>query len=200
MRLLWIVLLALTLSSCASIAPTPSATPPAEPKATWAERQTSLNRIQSWWLNGKIAVQTNKDSGSAAVSWTQTQRSYALAITGPLGAGSMKLSGTPSGVTLQASDGKTYSAKSAEQLLATKWGFKLPVSNMRYWMRGLPAPGASASTHFDQNARLTSLDQQGWHIEYMSYTNAGGIDLPEKVSITSPMLRVKIVVYQWRVA
>lgn len=200
MRLLWIVLLALTLSSCASIAPTTATTAPAEPKATWSERQASLNRIHSWWLNGKIAVQTNKDSGSAAVSWTQSQRSYSLAITGPLGAGSMKLAGSPGGVTLQASDGKTYHAKSGEQLLATKWGFNLPVSNMRYWMRGLPVPGAAASTHFDQNARLTSLDQQGWHIEYSSYMNAGGVDLPEKVSITSPMLRVKIVVYQWRVA
>lgn len=198
MRILWIVLAALTLSSCATFAPTPSA--PAVPTANWAERQTALNRIQSWFLNGKIAVQTTKDSGSAAVNWTQRQRSYNIAITGPLGAGSLKLAGSPSGVNLQTSDGKSYSAKSPEQLLASKWGFNLPVSNMRYWMRGLPVPGTPATTHFDQNARLTSLDQQGWHIEYLSYANAGGIDLPEKLSITSAMMRVKIIVYQWRVA
>ena len=47
---------------------------------------------------------------------------------------------------LQTSDGKRYNAASPEQLLAEQWGFHLPVSNMKYWVRGLPVPGIPATT------------------------------------------------------
>ncbi|MBX3708617.1 MAG: lipoprotein insertase outer membrane protein LolB [Gammaproteobacteria bacterium] len=198
MRIIWILLLSLTIGGCSTIAPT-EITPPAAPKATPKDRQTALNRIQSWWLNGKIAVQTKQDSGSATVAWTQNQRRYTISLLGPLGSHGMRLSGQPGRVTLQTSDGKSFSAKSPEQLLAEKWGFQLPVSNMNYWIRGLPVPGTPANTQLDPYGRLTALRQQGWNIQYLSYANVNGVDLPEKLSITSSSLRVKIIVYQWRI-
>lgn len=197
-HLIWILFLALSLTSCSTLSPT-AATPPATPKATWADRQAALNHIQNWNLNGKIALQTAKDSGSASVNWSQRQGGYSISMSGPLGASAMKLTGQAGHVTLQTSDGKSYSASSAEQLLAKQWGWNLPVSNMKYWIRGLPVPGMTANTHFDSYERLTSLVQQGWRIDYLSYSNTRGVDLPEKLSITSPSLRVKIVVYQWNV-
>ncbi|WP_172622819.1 lipoprotein insertase outer membrane protein LolB [Aquicella siphonis] len=195
-RIIWISLLTALLTSCSNITPPPAA--PAAPKATWEDRQIALNRIQSWWLNGKIGVQTRQDSGSATVDWAQNTRSYTISLTGPLGSSGMRLSGHPGRVTLQTSDGKSYSAASPEQLLASRWGFHLPVSNMKYWVRGLPVPGLASSTHFDKYGRLTALAQQGWNVEYLGYTNAGGVDLPERMSITSSALRVKIVIYQWK--
>jgi outer membrane lipoprotein LolB len=111
----------------------------------------------------------------------------------------MKLAGRPGNVTLQTSDGKTYNAKSPEQLLASQWRFHLPVSNMKYWIRGIPVPGMAANTSFDHYGRLNTLTQQGWRIDYLAYTNVGGVDLPERLSITSPTLKVRIIVYQWNV-
>lgn len=194
---IWMLALALTLSGCSTINPT--AAPPAAPKATWTDRQATLNNIKSWRLNGKIAVQTPHDSGSASVNWTQNPRSYVISLLGPLGSNGMKLTGQPGQVTLQTSDGKSYKASSPEQLLAKQWGFHLPVSNLNYWVRGLPVPNVAATTHFDHFGRLDSLTQQGWRIDYLSYTNVGRVDLPEKLSITSPSLSVKIIVYQWNV-
>jgi outer membrane lipoprotein LolB len=193
---IWIFALTLTISGCSTIKPNTSPAP-ILPKA---ERETRLGSISSWRLNGKIAVQTNSNSGSASVDWFQRAGSYSIALQGPLGAGAMKLSGGPNGVTMIASDGKTFHAHSAEELLAKGWGFKLPVSNMNYWIRGLPAPGSNANTHYDERGRLQTLAQQGYRIDYLSYTNMGKIDLPEKLSITSPSLRVKIIVYQWNLA
>jgi outer membrane lipoprotein LolB len=103
-------------------------------------------------------------------------------------------------VTLQTSDGKSFHAASAEQLLTKNWGFNLPVSNMRYWIRSLPVPDMAANTQYDSKGRLATLVQQGWRIDYLNYSNVGGVDLPERLSITSPALRVKIVVYQWRLS
>ncbi len=196
-RIIWMFLLITVMTGCSTIAPTP--TPPAAPKATWSDRQAALTRIQSWTLSGKIAVQTSRDSGSATVDWTQSQRRYTISLLGPLGSNGLKLTGAPGHVTLQTSDGKTFNAKSPEQLLAERWGFHLPVSNMNYWIRGLPVPGTTANTQFDQYGRLTRLVQQGWDVQFLGYSNAGGIDLPQRMSITSPSLNVKIVVYQWHI-
>jgi outer membrane lipoprotein LolB len=196
-HIIWILFLTLTLSSCARLKPEAAPSTPAVPKTSWAERQTALNNIHNWNLSGKIAVQSSHDAGSASVNWSQRLQNYTISLQGPLGAGAMKLSGSPGQVTLLASDGKSYHAASPEELLAKQWGFHLPVSSMKYWIRGLPVPDVSASTRFDNDGRLSSIAQQGYRIDYLAYSNHGRMELPEKLSIVSPSLRVKIVVYQW---
>lgn len=197
MRIIWIFLLAAFVTSCSTV--TQPEAPPAAPKATLPVRQAAVDKVQSWRIDGKIAVKTSKDSGSATVNWAQHQRSYTISLQGPLGSHSMNLSGQPGRVTLKTSDGKSYTSGSPEQLLAKQWGFNLPVSNMRYWVRGLPVPGIPAQTHFDSFNRLSSLSQQGWNIQYQSYMNNHGVDLPQRLSITSPAMQVKIVIYHWGV-
>ncbi len=187
----------LFLSACATIAPPTSTTTVTTPKYTWAERQTSLKRIHQWQINGKIAVQTAQDSGSASFNWTQINRQYELSIMGPLGSGSIKLTGQPGAVLLITADGKSYTAKSAEQLLAERWGFNLPLSSLTYWIRGLPVPDMTYSKQLDTENRLSELTQQGWQIQFLNYTTVGKNDLPNKLAITSPVLKTKLIIYSW---
>lgn len=194
-RLLGILLLAITITGCTAVTPPPAP----EVKIPKQDRQASLNRIQSWNVSGKIAVKTPKDSGSASVDWAQHQSRFAISLMGPLGSGGLKLSGQPGKVIMKTADGKNYTAASAEQLLAERWGFHLPVSNLKYWIRGLPAPGSVASTQFDSYGRLSELLQQGWHVRYLGYTRVSGIDLPTKIFADSSALNVKMMIYNWRV-
>lgn len=200
MRLIiWILFLSMALVGCTTVTTEkPVETPPAAPKATWADRQASLGRIQNWWASGKIAVQTARDSGSATVTWAERRGNYTISLVGPLGSHGMWLTGRPGSVTLRTADGKTASARSPEKLLAAQ-GVALPISNMRYWVRGLPVPGIPANTQFDHYGRLTSLKQQGFNILYLSYTNVGGVDLPQRMSLSSSTVRAKVMIYQWRV-
>lgn len=194
-HIIWIFLLISTLSACTtSTAPTS-----VETKLPPGKKQLALKDIHNWRLNGKIAVQTSHDSGSATVNWIQRQSYYSIALSGPLGSHSMLLMGQPGTVTLKASDGKSYHASSPEQLLAAQWGFNVPVSHLNYWIRGLPVPGISANTRYDQYGRLIALTQQGWHVEFLSYADKGGLYLPDRLSITSSALKVKIIVYDWQV-
>jgi outer membrane lipoprotein LolB len=201
-HIIWILSLMLLVSGCSTTkqATTTTTTTPTAPKATWANREARLSSIHRWHLSGKIALQTSHDSGSASVDWSQSQNQYNISLQGPLGAGAMKLKGQAGLVTLQTSDGKSYQAASAEQLLAKQWGFHLPVSNMNYWIRGLPVPGTPANTRFDQDGRIATIIQRGFRIDYLAYSNANGIDLPEKMTIVSSALRVKMIVYQWNLA
>lgn len=190
-------LLVFLLSSCSWVS-----TPPSAPGAQipWKDRQVALNRIDNWKINGKIAVQTPQDSGSASIDWVQNQQRFNIALMGPLGTNSLKLWGQPGSVTMETSNGKRVTAGSPEQLLREQWGWDLPVSNLSYWVRGIPVPGGDFNGQYDQYHRLTSLVQNGWNVQYLSYMNVGAVDLPNRISISSAKLKTKIVVYQWKVA
>ena len=175
-HILFLFILVSLITSCATVAPT---APPSQ--VSWQDRETILNRIQSWQINGKIGVQTAQDSGSATVDWIQNQQNYSVSLLGPLGTNGLKLSGQPGKVTLDMSDGKHFTASNPEELLAKQWGFNLPVSYLRYWIRGLPVPSLPVNSQFDTSHRLTDLMQQGWHVQFLSYTRQNNVDLPSVV-------------------
>lgn len=192
-----IITLSILLVGCST-----NTAPPSEPgvKMPWKKREHGLAQIHAWNLNGKIGVQTPKDSGSASVQWTQSSSNYTLSLSGPLGAGGMVLKGHPGAVSLTTSDGKTFTADSAEDLLAKNWGYKLPVSYLKYWVRGMPVPNIASKTSFDQYNRLNSMQQQGWNVQYEGYTRTSLGDLPNKMIITSPSMRVKVIISSWQVS
>ncbi len=191
-----VALLASTLlSSCTTVAPTSAPT-----QDTWQTRKAQLERIQNWQLTGKVAVQTAQDSGSATIDWQENHGSYNVSLYGPLGSGAIKLNGRPGRATLTTQNGKTFTANSPEVLLAKNWGFNLPVSYLRYWVRGLPVPGVDANMQFDDYHRVTSFRQQGWQVEVQSYTRAGGAELPSRLAISSASLKGKLVIHEWVVS
>ena len=191
------LLLMIGLSGCSTVAP--PAAPPVK-QLTWQERQAQLSRLLVWHLNGKIAVQTAQNSGSATIDWTQNKNRFNVSLLGPLGTNGLKLTGAPGKVTMETSDGKHTAADSAETLLAKGWGFHLPVSYLQYWVRGLPVPGIPAKPTLDQYQRLTTLTQAGWQVQYQSYTTLGELDLPSRITIFSAALKTKLVIYDWKVS
>jgi len=176
-------------------------TPPAptQSSVTWESRQALLSRVQNWQISGKIAVNTSQDSGSASVDWSQHAQDFKISLYGPLGANGMTLNGNASKVTMETSNGQKISASSAEQLIAQQWGWKLPVSYLKYWIRGLPVPNLPQTSRFDEAHRLATLNQQGFTIVYNGYTTAGKLELPQRMSITSPSFKSKLVIYKWNI-
>lgn len=184
----------LLLNGCTTLPP--SAPPSSE---SWQKRKQKLARVTRWKINGKLAVRSHFDSGSANINWTQKKQSYDIALFGPLGSNNMKLSGKPGEALLIAADGKHYQANSAETLLAQNWGYRLPVALLYYWVRGLPAPAPQYKQTFDQYHRTRSLKQAGWMIEYLKYTRVGKVDLPSLVRVKAPDLSAKLAIYQWKI-
>lgn len=184
------------ITACTPITSQPSEQP-STPPLTWQARQNDLNRLQSWVINGKVAVQTAQDSGSVNVDWVQNRQKYTISIVGALGSNRLKLAGEPNQVTLITSDGKQYQAQNPEQLLAERWGYRLPISSLRYWIRGLPVPNVTYSNQLDSYNRLHELTQQGWQIQYLNYTKVGHLDLPSKITVTSSSLKAKLIIYSW---
>lgn len=179
--------------------PASAATQSKSPSHADSQASNAAKNIHRWRLNGKIAVQTADNAGSATLKWIQRNNHFSIALSGAMGSTALLLAGQPGSVTMMDGNGRRFHAESPEELLASQWGFHLPVSNMIYWVRGLPVPDLPATTKYDKSGRLVSLSQQGFRITYSSYAQTDGAWLPQKLAITSSRLRVKMIVYNWSI-
>lgn len=185
----------LLLSACATL-PAPEA--PLNQQLSWSQRQAQLQPLQQWQLQGLVGIRYQNTAQSANVNLKQNGNNYHLEIYGPLGADRVILDGQPGSVTLKTSDGQIIHAASPEALLQQRLGWSLPVTNLYYWLRGLPAPQLAAQPTFDRYNHLTSLQQQGWTINYLRYAGINGVDLPTKIQLKNKNLQATIIISQWQ--
>lgn len=189
------VLLVTTISACS----TQKAQPP-EP-ATPAASTQSAAALQRWEVKGKLGVRSAKENGSANLTWQQASGNYRIHLSGPLGAGATVISGSPGGVSLQRGSEPAVFAADAGQLTEQVMGWPLPVTEMFYWARGLPAPGAVSAKQADAQGLLQSLTQSGWQLTFSGYQSVGPYKLPTRIKaatrqITGPV-NVTLVIKEW---
>lgn len=202
----WLLIgLTLAVGACSTLPVPPAPAADGTAETLWQQRQQALAAMQSWSLNGRIAVLTAQQGWHAGVRWMEQGGEYQIHLDAPLGQGAAEISGNRTGVVLRTSDG-AFSAESAEDLLEQRLGWRLPVSGLRYWVRGLPDTRAPVENHtLDAAGRLTRLQQSGWDIAFKRYAPAspptGPLELPDKIFLTSTSagtaLEIRLVIERW---
>lgn len=193
------LLLLLTLLFVSGCAHRGSLTPPQDV----VEHQRQLQAISDWQLIGKLGIRTAGDSGSASLKWVQQRANYQINLSGPLGQKSMIITGTPEKVRLEQTGEPVQEAKTAEALIKQSAGWTLPVAQLAYWVRGVPAPKLRIS-HLQQNdsGLLDQLMQGGWSISYSNYRdqtfNGTILPLPGKVTAEYEDVRLILVIREWQ--
>ncbi len=185
----------LCLTGCATV---PMTTAPLNQNISWLKRKTTLEKIQHWHTHGVLSIRYQQRAQTANVNLIQTGQQYHMTLYGPLGTNSVVLDGEPGKVTMKTSDGEITTATSPEALLQQRLGWSLPVTNMYYWLRGLPAPHIPQKIHFDTFHHIKKLQQQHWVIQYLRYAGIAGNDLPTKIIMNNAKLRVIIIITQWQ--
>ena len=176
---------------------------PAQQKAlnqdlSWQTRQQQLHKVTHWQLNGAIAIKTPRQGQTASIVWQQYQaQHYQIDLFGPLGVGHLILKGNTGQVTLN-TNGQQYQSATAEELMQKILGWHVPVSNLYFWIRGLPAPHLKSHLSFDMYHHLAILRQQGWQIHYRQYTAINGIDLPSKLILQQQNMIIKFIISHWQ--
>lgn len=160
---------------------------------------TKAESISSWVISGAMAAKGPKKSWSASVNWRQQgMSSYQIRLYGPLGGGTVIIE--RAGGTVTYKDGpKVASSGHADELLQRETGIRLPVNNLYYWVRGIPAPGGVQGVKYDQNHHITSLKQAGYVLNYDSYTNVNNVALPSRIRLHGHGVSIKLVVKRWSV-
>lgn len=177
------------LTGCASL---PVAPPPD------AEAQQRLESLEQWSLSGRVAVSDGREGFSAALDWRQDGERAEIGLRGPLGSGALRIGIDGGHLSLDDGHGQVLSGGEARAVLAQRLGVDLPVGQLRYWIRGLPAPGGVPQLERGPAGEILGLSQDGWRLRYSNHQDAGELRLPGRVELAAGEVRVRMVIRDWR--
>lgn len=193
-RLLLPLLLVLFFAGCATTPPLPQ---PDDAEQAWQAHRQQMTTVQQWQLNGRLLTITGHETWSTGINWRQQGEEYRIMLIAPLGQGSLLLEGDLEQVTLQPHDGEAQHASDPETLLARQLGWHVPLTALRYWVLGLPAPGAHQH-QINEFGLLQTLQQDGWEIEFRDYTERNGLLLPGRIFANNHQAKVRLSIGDWR--
>lgn len=152
-------------------------------------------------LSGRIAVRYGGEASGGQLRWRHDRDGDEMLISSPLGQGVARILREGDAVTLTTANGREYRAADAEALTARVLGFRVPLAGLSDWVQGRPAPEAEDTVRArrDDQGRLAVLEQAGWRIEYLAYSNTpDDRDLPTRLRLTYPALELRLVIGEWR--
>ncbi|MEO4047676.1 lipoprotein insertase outer membrane protein LolB [Pseudomonas sp. CAU 1711] len=164
----------------------------------WQAHKGRIASLDAWQISGKVGIRAPKDSGSGTLFWLQRQGYYDIRLSGPLGRGAARLTGREGDVLLEVANQGRYQAASPEALLEEQLGWRLPVSHLFWWVRGLPAPDSQSRVTLDSDSQLARLEQDGWQLQYLSYVEQNGYRLPERIKLHGKDLDITLVIKDWQ--
>ena len=172
-----LLLAAILLSACTAIPPS------AKETSDWSRQRDQLQNFDSWELRGRVNVRYDNESHTPSINWLQHNAEYHIRLWGTLNVGSTLIVGTPDYVTLE-NGGETRSASSPEELILGQLGYELPLSQLNYWIKGLPSPDSEFQLSFNELNQLTTIEQADWTISLSDMRQYGPISLPRDVILT----------------
>jgi outer membrane lipoprotein LolB len=189
------LLAATLLAGCTAMRPMDSQQAAWQP--LYEQRASRLGPLESWALQGRLAVSDSADGGSGDLSWRQRPDSSRLDFHGALGRGAWRLQAGEAGAEIEFADGRSYRAASIDELVRGQVGWQVPVAALAWWVRGLAAPGEVERSVLDENGVLTLLQQDGWSVEYGRYSTVGGELMPLKLTARQQDRTVKLAIRKW---
>lgn len=187
---------ALLLGAC-SVTPTREL-PDIPADELWSERQQRLLAMDAWEFRGRAAV-SGRDvpSRTIRIHWAQGDDTFDLAFMTLLGQRVAEMSGEPGEVVLRMPGEEPIAAADSRELLTRVMGWSAPVESLRYWVLGLPHPLADDEVEIDAWGRMTQLQQGEWQVELDRYIEVGALDLPRRLIVVHPELRIRLIIDNW---
>jgi len=168
----------------------------------WPQRRASLQAIQQFQFNGRLAVAAGNEGFSAGLRWQQRQQRSELKLQSPLGFNAAQIDYDGGSLRIIGNDGAVLEGAAAESGLIDALGFAPPLPSLRYWLLGSsdPAAAVAAEEWLDDMQRLARLAQDGWLIEYDEYQVVGGRWLPRRMTLHRDTVRVRLVINRWQLS
>lgn len=150
-----------------------------------------LGRAKTWSLKGKLGLQSPAENANLGIWWDQQDEAFEITFRGALSMGSGRLSGGGvggvKGVKLEQNGEEAVYGSSPEQLITRFLGEEIPVSPMKFWVRGIPSPETSFAS------RDGFIEQMGWSVEYTMDSRG----LPKRIILRRNEVKLKLIVKSW---
>ncbi|MDP3517499.1 MAG: lipoprotein insertase outer membrane protein LolB [Pseudohongiella sp.] len=163
----------------------------------WDARKAVLESLSQWEFTGSINVRDANEAHSSRIRWRQVNELYRINLWGTFNIGATEINGRPGEVRIEQEGEDPIITETPEQLLYDRIGYELPVTELNFWIKGIPAPGPSQDLSFADNLQLLSFVQDGWRVDYLGYTNFGQETLPTRIRVQKPPLRLDLIRLNW---
>lgn len=181
--------LSLLLSGCANFqTPLPLA------YETWADRQSRLGELTQWTLSARVSINSPDQVQFFTIDWHEQPHQYQIRLTGSFGQTAALIQGSSLGVEVTTAEG-TWTGNDLEDFGSSNLQLAIPFSALKYWVLGLPAPGATEDLVIDSNNRLQQLSQFDWVLTYRDYDAQA--NLPRRLQLEHENWRLNMVIQQW---
>jgi outer membrane lipoprotein LolB len=164
-----------------------------------AAEQNAVAALEAWRARGRVAIRTASAGFSASFDWREQGGVGEVDVRGPLGAGAAHLTQSAERVRIDTGSGTPFEVAapftSLDEELAARLGFALPVTSLRYWLLGVPAPDQPSARASD------GFSQSGWAVApagYVAVAGAPGV-LPARLVLSRATTVIRIVVSDWQV-
>jgi outer membrane lipoprotein LolB len=145
-------------------------------------------------LLGRIGARYAKDAFTGNLQWRHAASGDEMLIATPMGQGVARIVREGEAVQLTTADGRQYRAPDAESLTERTLGFRLPLEGLADWVQGRPSPGVPAREVKASDGKLQSLDQRGWHVDYLAY----GDERPSLMRLNYEGVELRLAITAWK--
>jgi outer membrane lipoprotein LolB len=185
----------LLLSACSATRPLPE--DEAQRSSLYQSKIQRLLPYRNWGLEGRLAVTNEEDGGSGNFRWRESGQESHMDFHGALGRGAWVLDAGPDQAEITLADGTVRRAPTVTELVRREVGWKIPVENLSWWVRGMAVPGTSGKRVLDEQGNLTELQQNGWTIAYDRYREFGDVSLPVRLTAQQAEWKIKLAIRSW---
>lgn len=154
----------------------------------WALNQQKLSALKVVKESGKIALKTPQGSGSLNFLLDYSPQKTRLSLTDAFGRDVATFTDEGTGEVRLRADGITYTDSSISALFAKHFDLNLPDVDLIDLMLGRSQEEAV----FDEEGKLLGLRLFPYLIEYIGFTSANAVALPEQIGITGQNLQIVI--------
>lgn len=158
--------------------------------------QPGADDAQRWQLAGKMGIKTDRLAESAAINWRQCGEQFDVRLLSPLGQTVARIEGRGEHLTVALDGRDPVVTADPEALLQAQLGWSIPVRALRYWVRGVAAPGGRAQLA-GPAGQPDTLTQFGWQVRYPDWHQREAVALPAKVVASDAQLQATLLIREW---
>lgn len=188
------------LTGCATTPQESTIVKPAKTIIIEATEKEQITDIARFNILGRMAVQDRSQTSSGSFRWKHWPANDEIILFTPLGQVVAEISRNPQGVRLITSKLEAFYAEDVEGLTQEVLGWRLPLSNLQYWIQGIHSPLTRAEKDFNEKDQVITIRQDGWEIHYSSYSvaQANRPNFPKRLDLIYDSLRIKLIVDEWK--
>lgn len=165
--------------------------PRLEQSTAWQIRESQLRALEHWQLQGRVNARYENESHTPRIRWQQDEERYTIRLWGTLNAGNTLIEGRPGFVTFD-QGGEVRTASSPEALILEHLGYELPVSQLEYWIKGLPTPDEQHQLELGEFNEVLTMQQSGWTVNYEDYRLFGEYSLPRRIQMSRAERNIRL--------